>query len=1288
MLWIPRVCCAFMVLTVTTGVIPPVALAQISFQEETAFAGLQHSGESYGASWGDFNGDGYPDLFVDNHREWPALYRNNGDGTFTDVILTADGSGVWKARPKQDTHGAAFADFDGDGDQDIYVTTGGADDGILLVNEGNIFYEQAAQHRLAQDVEGRLPVWFDFQLDGRLDLAIMVRSSSRLYEQRATYPIDFRHITSEAGFNCDSMDYGQLSDLNGDGVMELICGNGTFPRRVYDVTTYPFTDITSTVQSIPRGTDTAIADFDGDLDPDVFVIAGKKIPSEVQLTGLMSLEAAVGVAPGLEKGFRFQTTGQVSFEVYIKRQISDPANIYIGAGGGHPLDMTFTLDPADPAVEGLYPHDPLLDAGVFIGYDPILAEWLVLTSGLADHAAGSYFAVRSTTAITNAVTINLENGDLPERPYYLNNIGGILVEDGDTRGLLDAVQCVSLVSGDFDNDMDVDTYAVCRGGVQNLPNRLYENNGDGTFSLVPGLHGAEGVLGFHLADKAGLGDSAITADYDLDGCLDLFVTNGLPLQPGRHDSGPDQLFRNDCGSGNHWIELDLQGGGIGASNPNGIGARVYVTAGGVTQMREQNGGYHRWSQSDQRLHFGLAANTVVDQLRVDWPSGLVEIFPNAQTPEVLVDQIYALREGEGRLPLAMLGGGAFPAPQPGDECGAPEFNAGKHAGIFLWKECLTGIWSMRASAGWSTANLSYAGSVVSSQGFVSITPFALEGSDSLDTAVIGRLLYELTMSSGGRDGFDFEIAAGASGCFDVAAPIGAQLLLGAGSLPVQWPLDLTTLGNCISGAEIVIDDLTVSEGGGMASFTVSLLAVSTEEVRVDYATADATATDPGDYSAVGGTLILAPGQVSAQVDVPIIDDVLSEGTETFTLNLGNAINAVVIDTQGLGTITDNEAYACGVPGFNAGVEKGVFLWRACPTDTWHLRVSAGGPVKVVYHGQVTAGQPFAAAPLPFSLESNDWLDSGDPQVILFNLNVINSGQDGFAFETPATGQSCFELNGPADAQVYLGGGKDPVGRTVDLTTLGACSSPPQLTLDDVTVGEGSGVARFTLSLSAPSAGEVRVDYATADVTATAPQDYTAVSGALILAPGQISGQVDVAIIDDVLSEGAETFTLNLSNAVNALITDAQGLGSITDNEAYACGAPTIDRSIEKGVYLWRECPGNMWRMRVTAGGGPKIIYAGQVSAEQLFPSAPVPFSLEGADWIDGSDPQVTLYSLNVANSGHDGFAFEAPVGGQTCFEVSAPADAQVYVGAAKDVVGLSVDLATLGACNPAPPPGQ
>ena len=76
----------------------------------------------------------------------------------------------------------------------------------------------------------------------------------------------------------------------------------------------------------------------------------------------------------------------------------------------------------------------------------------------------------------------------------------------------------------FDNDMDVDAYVVASAS-DNLPNILYENQGDGTFVAVPDAGGAAGTT-------LGRGDSVVTADYDGDGFIDLFVTNGKDEKDG------------------------------------------------------------------------------------------------------------------------------------------------------------------------------------------------------------------------------------------------------------------------------------------------------------------------------------------------------------------------------------------------------------------------------------------------------------------------------------------------------------------------------------------------------------------------------------------------------------------------------------------------------------------------------------------------------------------------------------------------------------------------------------
>jgi len=99
---------------------PRTSFALIQFEEVSNSAGLSRWGDSFGASWGDVNGDGWADLWVGNHCQEPSLYLNKTDGTFANITR----------RVKYDSgfeqHGAAWADFDNDGDQDLIQIVGGA----------------------------------------------------------------------------------------------------------------------------------------------------------------------------------------------------------------------------------------------------------------------------------------------------------------------------------------------------------------------------------------------------------------------------------------------------------------------------------------------------------------------------------------------------------------------------------------------------------------------------------------------------------------------------------------------------------------------------------------------------------------------------------------------------------------------------------------------------------------------------------------------------------------------------------------------------------------------------------------------------------------------------------------------------------------------------------------------------------------------------------------------------------------------------------------------------------
>ncbi|HYG81107.1 MAG TPA: Calx-beta domain-containing protein, partial [Pyrinomonadaceae bacterium] len=118
-------------------------------------------------------------------------------------------------------------------------------------------------------------------------------------------------------------------------------------------------------------------------------------------------------------------------------------------------------------------------------------------------------------------------------------------------------------------------------------------------------------------------------------------------------------------------------------------------------------------------------------------------------------------------------------------------------------------------------------------------------------------------------------------------------------------------------------------------------------------------------------------------------------------------------------------------------------------------------------------------------------------------------------------------------------------------TIADNDAAPALAVGNATLTEGSGgalYATFNVSLSAPSGKTVTVKYATANGTAAAPADYEARAGTLSFAPGQTTKSVTVGVRGDLLDEATETFFVNLSGPLNATIADAQGIGTITDND--------------------------------------------------------------------------------------------------------------------------------------------
>ncbi|UCE18937.1 MAG: VCBS repeat-containing protein [Gemmatimonadota bacterium] len=180
--------------------------------------------------------------------------------------------------------------------------------------------------------------------------------------------------------------------------------------------------------------------------------------------------------------------------------------------------------------------------------------------------------------------------------------------------------------GDYDNDGDLDLF------VSNYPDGgqsrdfLYENNGGGTFSGVTG----EGVV-----TDEGASYGAAWGDYDRDGDLDLFVAKFA-------DQNENNTLYQNNGSNNNWINIKCVGT---ISNTSAIGAKVRIKAfiyGTPTwQLREISAQTGYCSQNSLNAHFGLADATLIDSIKIEWPSGTVDILT-----DIDVNQFVIITEGE------------------------------------------------------------------------------------------------------------------------------------------------------------------------------------------------------------------------------------------------------------------------------------------------------------------------------------------------------------------------------------------------------------------------------------------------------------------------------------------------------------------------------------------------------------------------------------------------------------------------------------------------------------------
>ena len=447
--------------------------------------------------WGDFNNNGFLDLFVNDYGGPNVFYRNNGDRTFTKL------TGIGLAATADFHTGTAAADYDNDGYLDLIDLAGIQ----APTPRFNTLYHNDGTRRFTPVSAGgvtNLPgffdavAWADYDNDGFVDLFI-----------------------TENGTSTDTGGTNRLWHNNGDG---------TFT----EITAGPF------ATDVGVGWATLWSDYDNDGFMDLIVLN-------------LSNDST---------NFLYHNNGNGTFSRVLTNAIA-----------------------TDHWITGA-------EAGAWGDFD---------NDGWPD------LFVTDNRGARNRLYHN--NGD-----GSFSNVaaGPMLTPPAGTspRGC---------TWGDYDNDGFIDLFVT----DANSRNRLYHNNGDGTFGEI--------TTGPQVNDPAlsGLSSSCAWADFDNDGFLDLFVTLGASSR-----NVSNALYHNS-GNSNAWLEIKCVGT---VANRSAIGTKVRlvttIAGKSVSQLREINTG-GGWNSVPLIAHFGLGDATKVETLRLEWPSGTVQELHNVAPRQIL-----------------------------------------------------------------------------------------------------------------------------------------------------------------------------------------------------------------------------------------------------------------------------------------------------------------------------------------------------------------------------------------------------------------------------------------------------------------------------------------------------------------------------------------------------------------------------------------------------------------------------------------------------------------------------
>ena len=391
--------------------------------------------------------------------------------------------------------------------------------------------------------------------------------------------------------------------------------------------------------------------------------------------------------------------------------------------------------------------------------------------------------------------------------------------------------------------------------------------------------------------------------------------------------------------------------------------------------------------------------------------------------------------------------------------------------------------------------------------------------------------------------------------------------------------------------KLSINDLTIAEHEGQAVFTVSLSRAAENRVSVNISTMDITAIQPDDYIGVRTTVSFAPGETEVEFTVPVNNDELSEANETFAVQLDTPAHAAIAKGTGTGTITDDDikdidtdtGSSTGTEtitdnhakGTSTDIDTGITISITDTTpgiianDTEDANNTNGvddhadefNPVPGISVNDVTVDENAKKAIFAISLSRAstdpvtvnastrdgsaihpyDYIGASSamkfmPGETVQNFPVSLSGNDipepDKAFTVILDGAFGASITRPAGTGIIVDDG-DPV---------------PEISVSDAVLSNSGNTAIFSIFLSKASGYTISVIAETRDGTARQPDDYTGRSEQVEFEPGDVVQQFIIPLARDEILRSIGTFTVELTDAVNATIGNKTGHAVIAGDD--------------------------------------------------------------------------------------------------------------------------------------------